>query len=119
MRKMLFAAAILAAGTTTVKAWPGMFLFGGYMTIETAQECRQILLDACNGQFGSCKSSDIGKTLAVDYAQDQYNFSMQCTYFPAIKAVVYSVSGAAEVGKGQTLRDKVVAIKSYIDATAK
>ena len=123
MRKLLLASALLMPMTMTAKAhnpqeFPGMFLFGGYMTIETATQCQQILADACNREFGNCKKSTIGKTLAVDFAQSQFNFSMQCTRFDRIGATIYSVSGSAAYGHGKGLRDIVVRIKNYIDNTA-
>lgn len=122
MRKILMAAALLvpmSAAADNPAKYPGMFLFGGYMSLESASQCQKILLDACTREFGTCKPSTIGQTLAVDFAMDQYNFSMQCTRFEAIKATVYSVAGSAAFGHGQGLRDIIVRIKTYIDNTAK
>ena len=123
MRKLFLASALLVPMTMTSQAhnpqnFPGMFLFGGYMTQETAAQCQQILADACNREFGNCKKSTIGQTLAVDFAEAQFNFSMQCTNFSRIGATIYSVSGSAAYGHGKGLRDIVVRIKNYIDNTA-
>ena len=116
MRKILLATALLAPMTAAADnpaKYPGMFLFGGYMTKESATECQQVLLNACTREFGKCKASTIGQTYAVDFAQDQFNFSMQCTRFQRINATIYSVAGSAAYGHGQGLRDIVVRAEGW------
>ena len=66
---------------------------------SSVEECQEILLKACQQELGSCKAKGSKRTLVVDHVEDVYNFSLQCTYFRSLDAVIYSVAGSAEVGR--------------------
>ena len=106
---------IISLFWTPALARPGMYQFSGYMT-SSADECQQIMLRACEREFGACEPKNSGRTLIVDYTRGRHNFSLQCTYFSAIELVIYSVAGSAEVGHADGLRDMIVRIKDYIDS---
>lgn len=114
--RILGIAALMALFTAgPAAAWPGMFLFAGYMTGTSVERCQDKIYAACSREFGNCRKSSAGRTLVVNHTGGVYNFSMQCTYFSHIDAVIYAIGGSGEKGKDGGLRDIVVRIKQYMD----
>jgi len=116
LRLPIAALVVTVLSAPSAMAWPGMFLFVGYMRNVSDQQCQSILYDACTTVMGgNCVRKGAGRTLVVNHTGGVYNFSMQCTYFSRIDSVLYGVSGSAERGKDQDLLPRVERIKQYID----
>ena len=115
MRRLLLAACLSLALAGPAHAWPSLFQFGGYM-LGSAEDCQQVMLAACEQEFGVCQSDSSGRSLTVGFTKGRHHFTMQCTWFDRVALTIYIVSGAAEVGHGEDLRDMMVRLKTFIDS---
>lgn len=106
----LMAATLMAA---PAQAWPALYVFTGYME-RPAEECRQIMLEACLQHLQSCQAKDYGTTLAVDAAEDDVRMSFQCKFYDALGVSVYGVAGGRDPDGSRDILAVINQISAFV-----
>ena len=114
-KTFILGCAVSALIAGVAQARPASSHYHGYVKDQSAGQCQDAQLAACNREFGRCTASNIGSTQKVGFQNSDLNVSMLCTRFDAIGATVYSVSVSADADYG-SVRDIVIRMKDYIQS---